>query len=83
MVINNMGDQKTLIEIISEYKEFIGLSVALIAGWVNLKAQSIRNKDDITELKTRLERLEDRLDTKLDDVQKDIKEILILIGGKK
>lgn len=83
MVINNMGDQKTLIEIISEYKEFIGLSVALIAGWVNLKAQSVRNKDDITELKARLERLEDRLDTKLDDVQKDIKEILILIGGKK
>lgn len=83
MVINNMGDQKTLIEIISEYKEFIGLSVALIAGWVNLKAQSVRNKDDITELKARLERLENRLDTKLDDVQKDIKEILILIGGKK
>lgn len=78
-----MDDQKTLIEIISEYKEFIGLSVALIAGWVNLKAQSVRNKDDITELKARLERLEDRLDTKLDDVQKDIKEILILIGGKK
>lgn len=83
MVINNMDDQKTLIEIISEYKEFIGLSVALIAGWVNLKAQSIRNKDDITELKARLERLENRLDTKLDDVQKDIKEILILIGGKR
>lgn len=83
MVINNMGDQKTLIEIISEYKEFIGLSVALIAGWVNLKAQSVRNKDDITELKARLERLENRLDTKLDDVQKDIKEILILIGGKR
>jgi len=78
-----MDDQKTLIEIISEYKEFIGLSVALVAGWVNLKAQSLRNKDDITELKNKLERLEDRLDTKLDDVQKDIKEILILIGGKK
>lgn len=83
MLVNSMDDQNTLIEIISEYKEFIGLSVALIAGWVNLKAQSIRNKDDITELKARLERLENRLDTKLDDVQKDIKEILILIGGKR
>lgn len=78
-----MSDERTLMQIISDYWDIILFFFAVVAGYVNLKSQSVRNRDDIVELKSRLDKLEGRLDSKLDDVQKDIKEILILIGGKK
>ena len=78
-----MSDERTLMGVISDYWEFIISAIAFIAGYVNLKAQSFNNKESISEMKSRIGRLEDRLDTKLDSVQESLKEILILIGGKK
>jgi len=75
--------EKTVMEVVNDYWEIIGIFISGLAAWFSLRSQSDKNKEDIVELKGRIGKLEDRLDHKLDDVQTTLREILMLIGEKK
>lgn len=75
-----MTEEQGILTFIRDYWVQIMFVVAIIAGWMNTKFRVNENTRDIRNLELRAEKLENKIEAKIDQQGQDIKNILIMLG---
>lgn len=75
-----MTEEQGILTFIRDYWVQIMFVVAIIAGWMNTKFSVNENTRDIRNLELRAEKLENKIEAKIDQQGQDIKNILIMLG---
>ena len=75
-----MNEEQGILTFIRDYWVQLMFVVAVIAGWMNTKFSVNENTRDIRNLELRAEKLENKIEAKIDQQGQDIKNILIMLG---
>ena len=75
-----MTEEQGILTFIRDYWVQLMFVVAVIAGWMNTKFSVNENTRDIRNLELRAEKLENKIEAKIDQQGQDIKNILIMLG---
>lgn len=75
-----MTEEQGILTFIRDYWVQLMFVVAIIAGWMNTKFRVNENTRDIRNLELRAEKLENKIEAKIDQQGQDIKNILIMLG---